>query len=580
MRRRGATTVPIGIEELTFASGPDGSAPLPVRPTSVVILVGPNNSGKSLALREVEAFCSTADPETRVVSDMQITYPESAEEALRLLDKFKAEPPPGEITQSGRIYVKCYTPGRSESSSGAIHVQDVGASVQGKNKEYLTNNIIKWYTIRLDGKTRLSLTDNQPAASLQDAPANHLAALFKDDARRKKMRGLTKEALDRYFTIDPTGMSEFAIRLSRRRPRSSREERGLDDVSVRFHSEAQHISEFSDGINAFVGLAAAVMSLDHRIMMIDEPEAFLHPTLAQVLARNLAEIAQERGATLLASTHSSSFVLGAMDSRADVTLIRLTYDGERATTRVLESGQVSHMARSPLLRASRVIDALFSKATVVVEGDTDRVFYEAVNASMNVDRRGIDQCLFINAQSKQSLYKIAGPLRKMGIPAAVAADFDIVNLHKSEWGNLLDSVGVPGAASLYSACAGIVDEMDRLKKGGGDPIHRRGLDALAENSASASDLIRKMEKGGLFVVGGGTVETWLPDLPCKNWIEGALDLVDRDPQSRKLDGVRVFLCGIRDWINLQNQSGVRPAGPPGAQRATRTSAGGAPAPPP
>lgn len=138
-------------------------------------------------------------------------------------------------------------------------------------------------------------------------------ALFKDDSKREKVRDLTHEALGRYFTIDPTGMSKFAIRLSRRPPRDGSEEQGLDIISRKFHSEAQPISEFSDGINAFVGLTAAVMSLDHRIMMIDEPEAFLHPTLARLLARNLAEIALERGATMLVSTHSSSFLLGAIE---------------------------------------------------------------------------------------------------------------------------------------------------------------------------------------------------------------------------------------------------------------------------
>lgn len=563
MYRHGTAAVPIGIKKLTFAKGPDASAPLPVKPTPVVILVGPNNSGKSLALREVEAFCSTADPETRVISDVQIAYPESVEEAMDLLDKFKAEPPTGTIIQNGQIYVKCYTPGKEELSTGIIHVKDMEENIMNKNRGYLTSSIIRWYTIRLDGRTRLSLTDNQPAASLQDAPANHLVALLRDDAKRKKMRNLTKEALGLYFTVDPTGVPDFAIRLSRRPPRDDREERGLDDASVRFHSEAQPISEFSDGVNAFVGLAAAVTSLDHRIMMIDEPEAFLHPTLARLLARNLAEMAQERGATLLASTHSSSFLLGAIDSRADVTLIRLTYDGEMATTRMLESGQVSHMARSPLLRAARVLDALFSRAAVVVEGDTDRVFYEAVNASMG-GGKGIDQCLFINAQGKQSLYKIAGPLRRMGIPTAVVADFDIVNLHGDEWGNLLDSVGVPGAASLYSTCTDIVGELAWLKTGGGDPIHRRGLGVLDENRASASDLIRRLKERGLFIVEGGTVETWLPDLPRANWIEGALDLLDMYPQSEKLDGARTFLGGMRDWIDAAEPARDGARRPPGA----------------
>ena len=549
MRRPSTSAVPIGIKGLTFASGSDGSAPLSVKPTPVVILVGPNNSGKSLALREVEAFCSTAAPKTRVISDVQIAYPETVEEAIELLGKFKAEPPPGAISKNGQFYVKYYTPGSQESATGTMTVQAVEMSVRSEDKEYLTSNIIKWYTIRLDGRTRLHLTDSQPAASLQDAPTNHLVALFKDDAKREKMRNLTKEALGHYFTIDPTGLPDFAIRLSRRPPVDSREEQGLDVISRRFHSAAQPISEFSDGINAFVGLTAAVMSLDHRIMMIDEPEAFLHPTLARLLARNLASIAMERGATMLVSTHSSSFLMGAMDSPAAVTLIRLTYDGKTATTRMLESDQVSHLARSPMLKAAKVLDALFSRAAVVVEGDTDRAFYEAVNDKMSGDGRGIDQCLFINAQNKQTLYKIAGPLRKMGIPAAVAADFDIVNLHEGQWRRLLSSVGVHDATCLYSARSNIMDELNRLKADGGDPIHEQGGGALVENREAAAALIEKLKEQGIFVVWGGTVETWLPSLPRSNWIEGALERLDKHPQDEKLDGVRKFLGSVRAWID-------------------------------
>ena len=541
--------MPIGIEEMTFAKGPGGSDPLSVKPTPVVILVGPNNSGKSLALREVEAFCSTPSPKTLVLSDIKLACPQSPEEALSLLAKFKTEPPPDIIIQDGQFYVEYYAPGSPDPNGTLMDIKNIAYSVRIKDMNFLTSKIIKWYTIRLDGKTRLSLTNKQPATNLQTTPTNHLVALFKDDSKRERVRDFTKEALDYYFTIDPTGMSELAIRLSRHPPRDSREEQGLDAISRKFHSEALPISEFSDGINAFVGLTAAVMSLDHRIMMIDEPEAFLHPTLARLLARNLAEVAMERGANMLASTHSSSFLLGAMDSPAAVTLIRLTYDGKTATTRMLESDQVSHLAKSPLLKATRVLDALFSKAAVVVEGDTDRVFYEAVNEKMNDDGRGIDQCLFINAQSKQALYKIAGPLRRMGIPTAVVADFDIVNLYERQWCHLLDSVGMPGAASLCPARSGIMDELNSLKAGSGDLIHKKGSGALVENKAAARQLIKELKEYGLFVVEGGTVETWLPDLPCNNWIEDALEYLDKHTQSERLDGVKEFMGNIRTWID-------------------------------
>lgn len=161
--------MPIGIEEMTFAKGPGGSDPLSIRPTPVVILVGPNNSGKSLALREVEAFCSTPTPRTLVLSSVKLAYPQSLEESLALLEKFKTEPPPDKIIQDGQFYVRYYMPGRPELTSTEIDIQNLAHSVQNKEMVFLTSHIIKWYVIRLDGRTRLSLTDNQPTSNLQGA---------------------------------------------------------------------------------------------------------------------------------------------------------------------------------------------------------------------------------------------------------------------------------------------------------------------------------------------------------------------------------------------------------------------------
>lgn len=548
--------MPIGIKELTFASGPDGKTPLPISPASVMILVGPNNSGKSLALREVEAFCSVPDPKTLVISDVALVYPENFNEALKLINKFKTKPPEGTIIENDQIYAHYYTPG-SGSHQSILGIKTIKASIKHNDKSYLIPNIMRHYTIRLDGKTRLALANNQPTDNLQDAPTNHLMSLFQNESERERVRSLTKEAFDLYFTIDPTSMREFVIRLSERPPADSREEQSLDMASRTFHSNARPISDFSDGVNAFVGLLASVMSLDHRIMLIDEPEAFLHPGLARLLARNLTKIAKERGATLLVSTHSSSFLLGAIDSSTDVTIVRLTYNGKNATTKVLEPNQLSLVTKSPLLMATRVLDALFFSAAVVVEGDTDRMFYETVNAQLNDDDRGIDKCLFINAQNKQSLYKIAEPLRKIGIPTAVVADFDIVNLRENEWNLLLNAVGAPPNSLLHSNCSAIASELGNWKDANGKKvIHTKGLHALIENKDRALDLIENLKMHGLFVVKSGTLETWLSDIPRNDWFERALEFLAENSQSEKSDGVKEFLDDMGKWIASARTRGL------------------------
>ncbi len=104
-----------------------------------------------------------------------------------------------------------------------------------------------------------------------------------------------------------------------------------------FTQGATLISELSDGVQAYTGLVAAVMSLPHRILLIDEPEAFLHPPLAKRLGRDLADLATERDASLVVATHSADFLMGCLEANPNVVIVRLTYENRVATSRYLPS---------------------------------------------------------------------------------------------------------------------------------------------------------------------------------------------------------------------------------------------------
>src|SRR5262249_40919356 len=154
------------------------------------------------------------------------------------------------------------------------------------------------------------LSDPKPTGDLLLHPQNHLWALFQNEEARIRVRELTTEAFGLRFVIDPTGMTVFRIRMSDRAPEDAAEEQALDARARAFHSAAPEVAELSDGVQAFAGLVSAVMSLPHRVILIDEPEAFLHPPLARRLGADLAELAGERGATLAVATHSADFLLG------------------------------------------------------------------------------------------------------------------------------------------------------------------------------------------------------------------------------------------------------------------------------
>jgi AAA15 family ATPase/GTPase len=43
------------------------------------------------------------------------------------------------------------------------------------------------------------------------------------------------------------------------------------------------ISDASDGVKAFIGILSELIAGDPKVILVDEPEAFLHPSLATTL---------------------------------------------------------------------------------------------------------------------------------------------------------------------------------------------------------------------------------------------------------------------------------------------------------
>ncbi|MCC6588294.1 MAG: AAA family ATPase, partial [Bryobacterales bacterium] len=125
--------------------------------------------------------------------------------------------------------------------------------------------------------------------------------------------------------------------------------------------------------------SSELLAGDPNILLIDEPEAFLHPSLASKLGHEVARAALSADKRVFASTHSPQFVVGCIQSGAPINIIRLTYRGGVATARVLPSDEILELMRHPLLRSTGVLSGLFYEFVVVTESDADRAFYQEVN---------------------------------------------------------------------------------------------------------------------------------------------------------------------------------------------------------
>ena len=277
------------LKRIVFKHGPAPDQPaLKLDLSPITILVGPNNAGKSRALVEIEHYCREGEgrPDRLVLDNVHYeTMDHLAIDAeIRAIE---VRPPLHNDDPDWRTVAKI-RPQNNQHVQIKLNIDRITSELStedGQKPDYAF--FLDLFTLNLDGGSRLRLAGDQQAGDLQQ-PQNLLASLFVNNQLRSELRRIVFDATSRYIVIDPTKLGTLRLGLSRRPPVDEAEERGIDSRAVQFHREAMPIESASDGIRAFVGIMMTVLAGDPRIILVDEPEAFLHPALAAKLGLEIA----------------------------------------------------------------------------------------------------------------------------------------------------------------------------------------------------------------------------------------------------------------------------------------------------
>lgn len=539
------------------AEGLDNAA---IEAMPITVFVGPNNSGKSKILQEIQQFCSngTRNVNNLIIDTIELeSIPEeSIEEKLRSV---KLMPNPGETQRSQHIFVG------KKGIRHHVHEQQFINALKNPNAQ--PNHICSWYlsynTLILNGSNRINLINSQKAGDLQQPPQTSFQVLFRDNGKREEVRRIIHEAFGGYLVIDPTNLGHLSLRLSKVPPENEMQERGIHEEAVDYHKNAIPISQASDGVKAFTGMIAG----DPSILLMDEPEAFLHPSLSFKLGKEVAGIMSESHKRLFVSTHSPNFVMGCIQSGAPVNIVRLTYRDQIATARILPNEDILKLMRNPLLRSTGVLSGLFYEFVIVTESDADRAFYQEINDRLlkYSEGKGIPNCLFLHAQNKQTVKTIIKPLRELGIPVAGIVDIDILKEGGSVWSSFLDSGSIPAlernplAAMRQALKAKFEASGKNMKRDGGIGILDEGDGEALQN------LFDKLADYGLFVVPNGELESWLTQLNASghgpNWLVEVFEKMGEDPNSHDYlkpsnDDVWGFIEKISTWFLNSRRKGI------------------------
>lgn len=541
--------------KLKFGSS-EGQEGLEFVPTPVTIFVGPNNSGKSKVISEILGKCKWSRSDSSDVILKQIMFREfSSEEAEKIIEEQDGKP--FQSDNRYRYEAQNFSPLHWAECAGS---DLLNAFNTGNNWGLFSQYYLK--PIFLGGENRLSLLKSQKRGDLLAFPITIFQKLFRENDLREEYRHKIYDALAIYPLLDSSQGDLINMRISSREP-SQGIERSLEKDALEFQRQGSLIDTASDGVKAYAGLLAEIMAGDPRILLMDEPEAFLYPPLAQKMGKEVAQLLKDQGKYLFTATHSPYFIMGCIQAGVPINIVRLTYKKGEATARLLKSEKLKELMYDPLLRSANVISALFYENVIVTEGDSDRAFYQEINERLLAEERGIANTLFLNAQNKQTIPKLIKPLRDLGIPVAGIYDLDILKDGGREATRHMAAGYIPDI--LYGGFGTTRSRLDdKLKEQ--KAYQQGGIDSLSQVDRQAAEkFIKDYAEYGLFIVPKGVLESWLKDLGVEkrksDWLIAIFERMGSDPNDPAYvkparDDVWLFMENIKKWFEDPLRKGL------------------------
>ncbi|WP_339036922.1 AAA family ATPase [Bradyrhizobium symbiodeficiens] len=215
-----------------------------------------------------------------------------------------------------------------------------------------------------------------------------------------------------------------------------------------------------DGMRTFAGMLMSLLVTPRSILLIDEPEVFLHPPQIRRLAEAMVEASLN--CQIIVATHNDEFVRALLDHSGErVTVARLERSGNINPTSVLSANEVVKLWVDPLLRTSDVLSALFHQAAIICEGETDARFFRAMLDASSSDQRNPD-VRFYHFGGKDRIASIASALRAIRVPVVAIVDIDALS-STQKFITLYESLG--GHAEDIKADLMMINQAVSARKG-------------------------------------------------------------------------------------------------------------------
>ena len=518
-----------------------------IQQNDIVIFVGPNNVGKSQALKDIYTLSSKKLPSV-VISDIEIK--KSTLSVSSVLDKVCAGKSEGTYT-SYKFLKHNFVHNSDYEKLFFLH--------------HYFGDYCDLFVANLDTSARLTICE-PPKSISRNANKEHPIhyAAFDSKYRKwlsdnfQKAFGIKVTPNIHYGAIIPLCIGNPVKLDGEYEDEQARQEEYIDILDT-----YRHVQNQGDGIKSFTGILLYLM-LDHFCTyLIDEPESFLHPPQARIMGQIIGQTLTDKQQAFI-STHSEDTIKGLLEICPNrIKIIRITREEDINMFSVLKNEKFNEVWNDPLLKYSNIMSSLFHKAVVLCESDSDCKMYSIIESFNKKSSGQYSETLFIHCGGKHRMAKISIALRALNIDIKIIPDIDIMN-EETVFRGVVEAFDIKWAtikrdynqvvSNLHSAKENVDREEAKtnintiLNKSKSKELSKRELDEirLAVSTISIWDAIKKsgipaipsgdatsafirmdrvLREGGIFIVPVGEIECFIKEIGGhgNEWVNNVLE---------------------------------------------------------
>jgi len=511
----------VSISKLVFSGG----SSFVFEPKEKVLLVGPNNSGKSQSLREILGICQNGKNErTIVITELDILKTGSIDEFRQFLEDESD-----------------FEKGFYSYKDWQIHETHIPFWEQS----YLLHSLSHGFIKKIAADDRLKICEQQDSIAPEEQKSKPQHILYDDEELMRKISELFWRAFNKYLMFDFRGGKRLPIHVGEIPKLDGMIDR-VGELYVKAVRENPLLDKQGDGMKSYAGILFEAVVADRNITLIDEPEAFLHPPQMRRLGETLSS--EVRG-QLIVATHSSDIMRGFLEgTRGNVRILRIRREGDVNIVSEAAQEVIKELWEKPELRYSNALEGVFHEQTIICEDDSDcRLINSVADHLSNGSEQQWQDTAYVPTGGKHGIPKVAGVLRKIGVPVKAVFDLDFLaeeSLVKSAveafggrwdevqplWARVDTSVrnGIK-AKTIEEIKEGIIDLLKNADKGKlpkGDVIEAMKQDKSwaivkkcgtigipnGDAQISYNALRDKLEEIGIFLVPVGEIENFCPEI--------------------------------------------------------------------